>query len=140
MSSSTTSSAPRARSPSCCSLACSRSSSPSAASSRSIAYWGRNDAIVARPDRPLCDQRAGAGLPDPAGADYRADLLLQRALPDLPAAVVLAALVSAVFLQRSLDAGDAGDADGGTPDGGDRDAARRLRRLCHQPVEAAHHA
>src|SRR5947209_18729504 len=119
MSSFTTSSGLRARSPWCCSPACSRSSSSSAASSRSIACWGKNDAMVARPNCPLCDQRAGAGLSDPAGADHRADLLLQRALPDLPAAVLLAALVSAVFLQFRLDAGDAGYADGPASDRGD---------------------
>ena len=96
---------------------------------------------MSRPSHcPLRDQRAGAALSDPAGADHRADLVLQRALPDLPAAVVLAALVSAIFRQPGLDAGDAGDADGRAPHRGYRDAARRRRRLCHQPVEAAHHA
>src|SRR5262245_4810962 len=140
MSSSTTNSVPPARWPSCCWSACCWSSSSSVASSPSIVCWGRNEDSLTRPDRLVHRLRAGAGLSDPAGADHRADLVLQRTLPDLPAAIVVVALVRAVFLQFGLDAGHARHADGGCLDRSHRHAARRRRGVRDQSVKTAHHA
>src|SRR5687767_12594781 len=106
MSNSTTSGARPAPSASCCFSACWRYSRSSAASSRSTRCWGRNE--IASPAalrlRPL--RRTGAALPDPAAAHYRTDVLLEYALPDLPAALFLAALVPGILRQSKLDAGD----------------------------------
>src|SRR5688500_456658 len=51
------------------------------------------------------DRRGGAAVPVPAGADRRAHVLLQRAIPGIPAAGAVAALVSGLLRQRSLGAG-----------------------------------
>src|SRR3981081_2652350 len=105
MSTSTTNGARRAPSASCCSPALLPSSSSPAGSSPSIASWVRNDDALARPHRLCSVLRAGAALPDLAGADHRTDVVFQRPLPQLSAAVAIAALVSGVYRQFDLDAG-----------------------------------
>ena len=64
------------------------------------------------PHCPGRDLRAGAALSHPADPDHRADVVLGRALPELSAAVAVAALVRGIFRQSGLDAGDPRDADG----------------------------
>src|SRR5215470_8179559 len=105
MSSSTTSGVPPARSAWCCWLACWRFSQSSPAPFPSIAFWVSNDAVGAH--RLGCERGSGPRLPDVAAADYRPDFLLRRPLSQLPATFVLAQVVSRVFRQSRLDAGDA---------------------------------
>src|SRR4029077_20116265 len=111
MSSSTTKGARQARSAWCCCSASPSSSSSSAASFRSIASWGKNEEFLARPHPLRRGLRGGGGLFYPADPDHRADVVVERPLPHLSAAVAVAALVPGLSRRPGLDAGDAGDAD-----------------------------
>ena len=62
------------------------SSSSSAASFRSIACWGKNEDVFASPHRLRRVLRAGAAVLDPADPDHRADVVVERPLPDFSAA------------------------------------------------------
>src|ERR1700722_16085555 len=110
MSSSTTNGAPQARSAWCSCSASPSSSLSSAASFRSIACWARNEDVLARPHPLRRVLRAGAALFDPANPDHRADVVVERPLPHLPAAVAVAALVSRLSRRSLLEAGGAGEA------------------------------
>src|SRR5437667_10321926 len=112
MSNSTTSGAPPAPSAWCCWSRSARSSLPSVASFRSIACWGKNDDVAPIPHCSGRDLRAGAALSHPADPDHRADVVLGCALLEFSAAVAVAALVSGIYRQFGLDAGNPRDADG----------------------------
>src|ERR1700716_3717996 len=140
MSSSTTNGARQAPSAWCCWSASSSFSSSSAGSFRSTAYWDKNEEFLARPHRLRRLLRAGAALPDLAGADHCADVVLEHPLPDLPAAVAVAALVPGIYRQYGLDAGDPRHLRGCGAHRIDCNAARRRRGLRHQQLEATHHA
>src|SRR5882762_5262558 len=99
MSSFTINGARRAPSAWCCWSASSPFSSSWGASFRSIAYWGKDEDARARPHRLRAVLRAGAPLSDPAGVDHRADVVVQHPLPDVSAALAVAALVSGIHRQ-----------------------------------------
>src|SRR5580700_4542933 len=127
MSSSTTNGARQARLAWCSCSASPSSSSSSAVSFRSIACWGKNEEFLARPLPLRRVLRAGAALFDPADPDHRADVVVERPLPNLPAAIAVAALVSGLSRRSLMDAGDAGDADRRALDRRNCNAARRGR-------------
>src|ERR1700722_20191724 len=136
MSNSMTSGGPQAPSASSCSPACRSSSSSSAVLFRLIVCWRRDETLLAAPDHLRAALRRGFALSGAANFDCRADVVFERAISALSAALAFAALVPGIHRQPGLDASDTGYLDGGGVHRSDRDTTRRLRRLRHQPVKA----
>src|SRR3984957_5324721 len=113
MSNSTTSGGLRAPSASSCSPAWRSSSSASVDSFPPIACWGQQETPLAGRDHLRAALRGCPALSGAADFDCRTDVVFERAIPDLSAAVAFAALVPGIHRQSGLDAGDAGHFDGG---------------------------
>src|ERR1700761_8749555 len=107
MSNSTTSGVLRAPSASSCLPACRSSSSSSVDSFHSIACWRRDETHLTAPDHLRAALRGRPALSGAADFDCRTDVVFERAIPDLSAAVAFAALVPGIRRQSGLDAGDA---------------------------------
>src|SRR5690349_13125365 len=98
----------------------------------SIASWGPNDPDDGCENGFWRLRRPRSGVPAPAVPHHLADVVLGDAVLDLPAAVVLAAVVSRVFCQRDLDERHGDQHAGGAADGRNRDAGGDRRRLCNR--------
>src|ERR1700674_3525147 len=96
MSNSTISGAPQAPSELYYSSAYRSSSSSSAGSFRSIACWRRDETLLATPDHLRAALRRRLALSGAADSDRRTDVVFERAISDLSAALAFAALVPGI--------------------------------------------